>query len=96
MEQINFDEIKIFIKDIFRLTFESTDYRCLVCDAEISSADEYICESCKDNLSVKHKNTCRVCGRLDNKKHAGTALIIQNHIKKYIQYLNMLNRLTNL
>lgn len=65
MKQINFDDIQIFIKDILSLTFESTDYRCLVCDAETRSADDYLCGKCKEKLSLQDKNTCSVCGRLN-------------------------------
>lgn len=62
--QIKFDEIYTFIRDNLRLTFESTDYRCLVCDAEISSPKEYLCEDCKEKLSLDDTNKCKTCGRL--------------------------------
>jgi len=64
MKQIKFDEIYTFIKDIFRLTFESTDFRCLACDADISSGSEYLCKDCKEKLSLKDTNKCSVCGRI--------------------------------
>lgn len=67
MEQAKLKEINKYIRQSLFSIFSSSDIRCLVCDTEISDIEEYLCEDCKQKLSLENHNRCKVCNRLSNK-----------------------------
>lgn len=59
-----YKKIQSFIKELLYINFVSPDYSCLICGGDTSEATEYMCDDCKQKLSLDDKNKCRVCGRL--------------------------------
>lgn len=80
MEQVRLDKIYKFIKNVFRVAFESADCRCLVCDTQIANREDYLCTDCKQQLSIADSPKCEVCGRL---AHDGKCRYCKEQQKPY-------------